>query len=209
MSANKIRGTLPGRTHKTGPGGLGPAAFAAWYRSEIISAWHSLDSKAVERLAQEVLAARRMGRQVFVMGNGGSAATASHIATDLSKTAAVPGKPPVKCLSLADNVPYITAIGNDLSFDDIFSRQLENLLKPKDLVILVSGSGNSPNLIKAAKFANRRGALTAGLLGFDGGKLKRLVKLVVLVASDQYGVIEDIHMGVGHILTFFLKQAKK
>ena len=118
------------------------------------------------------------------------------------------GRPQLACISLADNVPFITAIGNDLSFDDIFSRQLENLLGPKDVVMLVSGSGNSPNLLRAAEYANSKGALTVGLLGFDGGKLKGLVKVAVLVESDQYGVIEDLHMSIGHILTFFLKQRR-
>jgi D-sedoheptulose 7-phosphate isomerase len=111
-------------------------------------------------------------------------------------------------VSLTDNVPLITAIGNDLSFADIFSRQLENLLEPGDLLILITGSGNSPNLLKAAELARRRGARTAALLGFDGGRLKDLVQIKILVSSDQYGVIEDLHMSVGHILTFYLKQRK-
>lgn len=209
MSTTKrIRGTLPGRTHVTGPGGLDAPAFARWYRERISLAWQSLDLGAVARLASAVVEAQEKDRRVFVMGNGGSAATASHIATDLSKTAAVPGRKPVQCLSLADNAAYMTAIANDISFDAVFSRQLENLLKPKDVVILVSGSGNSPNLLEAARLANRRGALTAGLLGFDGGRLKPLVRLCLLVASDQYGVIEDVHMGIGHILTFYLKQRR-
>ena len=171
-------------------------------------AWRGLDLESVAKVASAILEARAAGRQVFVMGNGGSAAIASHIATDLCKTAAVPGAPLVKCISLTDNVPYITAIGNDLSFDRIFSRQLENLLKPKDVVILVSGSGNSANVLEAARLAKARGALTVGLLGFDGGKLKSMVDIPLLVASDQYGVIEDLHMGIGHILTFYLKQLK-
>ena len=204
-----MRGSLPGQVHKTGPGGLSAEAFARWYRGELAKAWDGLDLSAVAKAASAVLEARQAGRQVFTLGNGGSAATASHLATDLSKTAAVPGAPLVKCLALTDNTAYITAIGNDLSFDDIFSRQLENILEAGDVVVLISGSGNSPNLIKAARLANARGALTVGFLGFDGGRLKPLVRIPVLVASDQYGVIEDVHMGVGHILTFFLKQLKQ
>ncbi|MBI5200287.1 MAG: SIS domain-containing protein [Elusimicrobia bacterium] len=207
MSPNKaIRGTKPGATHVTGPGKLGAAAFARWYRARTVEQWEGLDVEGVARLAAWIVSAQEKGRQVFVMGNGGSAATASHIATDLSKTAHVHGKKPVKCLSLADNVAFITAIGNDLSFDDIFSRQLENVLGAGDVVLLVSGSGNSPNLLKAAALAKARGAKSAALLGFDGGKLKSKVDLALLVSSDQYGVIEDLHMSIGHILTFFLKQ---
>lgn len=207
MSANKkIRATVPGGFHATGPGGLSAEAFSRWYREEIVSQWQSLDLKSVSRVAEAIVEAQQKGRQVFVVGNGGSAATASHMATDLCKTAAAPGKPLLKCVSLADNVSFITAIGNDLSFDKIFVRQLENLLRPKDVVILISGSGNSANLLEAARYAIKRGALTVGLLGFDGGKLKSLVEIPLLVPCDQYGVIEDIHMGIGHILAFFLKQ---
>lgn len=206
MSPNKIRSTLPGRTHVTGPGGLSASEFAAWYRDRSLEQWGALDLRAIAELADWIVAAHEAGRQVLVMGNGGSAATASHMATDLCKTAHVAGRKPLKCLSLADNVSFITAIGNDLSFDDIFSRQLENAVGKGDVVLLISGSGNSPNLLKAAAFAKARGARTAALLGFDGGKLKKAVDLAVLVPSDQYGVIEDLHLSIGHILTFYLKQ---
>ncbi len=203
-----VKGTLPGRTHATGPGGLSAEAFARWYRDQSLAQWNGLDVGGVARLADVIVRAEKAGRQVFVMGNGGSAATASHIACDLCKTAATPKGPRLRCISLADNVSFITAIGNDLSFDDIFSRQLENLVQEGDVVVLVSGSGNSPNLLKAARFAKERGATVASLLGFDGGKLLAQSDISVLVASDQYGVIEDLHLSIGHILTFFLKQRR-
>ena len=210
MSANKkkIAGTKPGATHVTGPGGLKASDFSSWYRDQALAQWRGLDLKAVSELAEAVAECQDQGRQIFVIGNGGSAATASHLATDLCKTAAVKGRPLVKCVSLTDNVSFITAIGNDLSFDEIFSRQLENLIEPGDLLILISGSGNSPNLIRAAELAHRRGARTAALLGFDGGKLKEVARINILVSSNQYGVIEDLHLSVGHILTFYLKQRK-
>ena len=209
MSPNKpIKGTKPGQTHVTGLGGRSAAEFARWYRSLALEQWEGLDLDAVARLADWIVEAEKAGRTVWIMGNGGSAATASHMATDLSKTASVPGRTQVRAISVADNVAFITAIGNDLSFDDIFSRQLDNVLEKGDLVILISGSGNSPNLLKAAALAQSRGARTAALLGFDGGKLKGAVDLAVLVASDQYGVIEDFHLSICHILTFFLKQRK-
>lgn len=210
MSADKkIRGTKPGATHVTGKGGLGPKAFAEWYRERVKAQWDALDLEAVARLAEAVVAAQETGRAVYVMGNGGSAATASHWATDLSKTAERAGHPPVRCVSLADNVAYITAIGNDLSFDEIFSRQLRNVLEKGDLVILISGSGNSPNLLRAAELARERGATVAALLGFDGGALLALAHIPVLVPSDQYGCIEDLHMSVGHVLAFYLKQRER
>ncbi|MHB2025227.1 MAG: D-sedoheptulose-7-phosphate isomerase [Elusimicrobiota bacterium] len=210
MSAAKkqIKGTLPGRFHETGPGGQDAASFSNWYRDRILEQWKGLDVAAIERIAEVLTRAQDNGSQVFVIGNGGSAATASHMATDFSKTAAAAGKPILKCISLTDNVPFITAIGNDLSFDDIFARQMEGMLSPKDVVILVSGSGNSKNLIKAAQYANAAGACTIGLLGFDGGKLARMMSIALLIPSEQYGVIEDMHISVGHILTFYLKQRR-
>ena len=194
--------------HVTGPGGLSAAKFANWYRDQALSVWDELDLEAVERLAREVERCERQGRTIFVMGNGGSAATASHLATDLSKTAYVKGRKRIKCVSLADNAAYMTAIGNDLSYDEIFSFQLEGLVRKGDLVILVTGSGNSPNMLKAAAAAEKAGAVSAALLGFDGGRLKFAVDFHVLVASDQYGVIEDVHMSIGHIVTFWLKQRR-
>lgn len=202
----KIKGTKPGATHVVGAGGLDAKAFAVWYRERMKAQWDGLDLEAIARLAEAVVAAQEAGRSVYVMGNGGSAATASHWATDLSKTAEREGHPPLRCVSLADNVAYITAIGNDLSFDEIFARQLENLLQKGDLVVLISGSGNSPNLLRAAELARERGARVAALLGFDGGKLLGLAHVPVLVASDQYGCVEDVHMSIGHIVAFYLKQ---
>ena len=204
--ANKIKGTSPGQFRATGPKGLGIREFARWYRGREVAQWESLDLPAVERLARLLLDVRRRGRHVFVMGNGGSAATAASIAVDFSKTAATRGGRAWKCLSLSENAAFITAMSNDHTFDDIFIRQLDNLLQPGDAALLISGSGNSPNLVKAARFARQRGAKTAALLGFDGGKLMGLVDAPVLIASEDYGVIEDLHLAVSHIITFFLRQ---
>jgi D-sedoheptulose 7-phosphate isomerase len=209
MSANKkIAGTKPGATHVTGPGGLDARAFADWYRRLSVAQWRGLDLEAVAKLAEAVVKAERSGRTVYVMGNGGSAASASHIACDFSKTASVKGRKPLKCISLAENAAFITAVGNDISFDDVFSRQLENVLEKGDVVLLVTGSGNSPNMLKAARLARSRGAVTAALLGFDGGKLLKGVDIPVLVPCDQYGVVEDMHMAVCHVITFYLKQRR-
>jgi D-sedoheptulose 7-phosphate isomerase len=209
MSANNKTGsTKPGGTHVTGPGGQSASGFAAWYKDVALKCWQSLDLKAVERLSLEIERCEREGSTIWVMGNGGSAATASHLATDLSKTAYVKGRKRIKCVCLNDNAAYMTAIGNDLSFDSVFSEQLEGLIAPKDLVVLITGSGNSPNLLAAAAVAKKNGAVTASLLGFDGGKLKGQSDFYVLVDSDQYGVIEDFHMSVGHMAAFWLKQRK-
>ena len=192
----------------TGPGGLPPREFAQWYRDHEIEKWHELDLDAVARIAKVLEKAERKGSQVFVIGNGGSAATASHIATDWTKTAERRGKRLLRCLSLTDNVPFMTAIANDLGYDQVFVRQLESYLGRGDVVVIISGSGNSPNVVKAAKFARKKGAVTVGMTGFSGGKLRRLVDICLHVESDQYGVIEDLHMAAGSILAFYLKQRR-
>jgi D-sedoheptulose 7-phosphate isomerase len=204
----KIRGTKPGATHITGPGGLDVKAFASWYRDRTIEQWNRLDLAALAKVAAVVERAQAAGRFIWVCGNGGSAASAAHVGCDFGKTASRKGAKPLKCVSLSDNTAFMTAIGNDLSFDEIFSRQLENVVAKGDVVVLISGSGNSANLVAAAKLARRRGARVVSLLGFDGGKLKSLSDEVLLIPSDQYGVIEDLHMSVAHILTFYFKQKR-
>jgi D-sedoheptulose 7-phosphate isomerase len=164
--------------------------------------------EALARVAAVIEEAQSRGRFVWVCGNGGSAASAAHIGCDFGKTSAKPGFAPLKAISLSDNTAFMTAIGNDLSFGETFSRQLENVAAAGDVVVLITGSGNSENLLRAAKLAHERRAKVIGLLGFDGGKLKALCDEHLLVPSDQYGVIEDMHMAIAHILTFYLKQRK-
>lgn len=192
----------------TGPGGLSARKFAEWYRDLEIQKWQELDLGTIEAIAKALEGAEKRGKQVFVMGNGGSAATASHIATDWSKTAERVGKPLIRCMSLNDNVAFMTAIGNDLGYEHVFSRQMQNLLQRGDVVVIISGSGNSPNVIKAAEYAKEKGATTIGMTGFSGGKLRKIVDICLHIDSDQYGVIEDLHMAAGSILAFYLKQRK-
>ncbi len=206
--AKPVKGTRPGGYHALGPGGLSPAEFADWYRSQAVEQWRKLDLAALGRIAGMIEATRAAGRFIWVCGNGGSAASAAHIGCDFGKTAAVKGRKPLKAVSLCDNTAFMTAIGNDLSFDETFSRQLETVAAKGDMVLLISGSGNSPNLLRAAKTAKAKGLKVASLLGFDGGKLKALSDEWLLVPSDQYGVVEDMHMSIAHVLTFYLKQKK-
>ncbi|MEK7384103.1 MAG: SIS domain-containing protein [Elusimicrobiota bacterium] len=203
-----VSGTQPGATHVTGPGGLDAKGFARWYRDRSLEQWQALDLSALARVAAVLEEAQAKGRFVWVCGNGGSAATSAHVGCDFGKTAAKSGAKPLKAVSLSDNTAFMTAVGNDLSFDETFSRQLENVVASGDVVILITGSGNSRNLIRAAELSRARGAKVVGLLGFEGGKLKALCDESLLIASDQYGVIEDMHMAVAHILTFYLKQKK-
>jgi D-sedoheptulose 7-phosphate isomerase len=182
-----------------------PQAFARNYIRELTQNLKAYDLNELAAFARELERVRKQKRTVYIMGNGGSAATASHIANDFSKTASVDGCPRVKALSLADNVSLLTAIANDISYDEVFVEQMKTLLQPGDLVVLISGSGNSPNVVRAADYARERGIKVVGLLGFNGGKLKDKVDILLHVKSSQYGVVEDAHLSVGHMLSFYLK----
>jgi len=137
-------------------------------------------------------------KQVFVMGNGGSAATASHFASDLSKGTAVAGRRRFRVICLNDNLPVLTAIANDIGYDVIFSEQMRNLLRPGDVVVVVTGSGNSPNIIEALKCARSHSATTIGFLGFDGGRAKAMLDAYVHIECADYGLVEDLHYALGH-----------
>lgn len=189
-----------------GPGGLSASQFARWYRDHEIEMWQKVDLDVVSEIARVLEQAEQGGRQVFVMGNGGSAATASHIATDWSKTAERQGRRLLRCVCLNDNIAFMSAIANDLGYEEVFVRQLRNLLNKDDVAVFISGSGNSPNIVKAANYAKETGAVTVGMTGFTGGALRKIVDHCFHVQSEQYGVIEDLHMAVGSILAFYLKQ---
>ncbi|WOB07273.1 SIS domain-containing protein [Piscinibacter gummiphilus] len=208
IQEKKTPGLAASNMTGTGPGGLSVRAFAEWYRDRELEQWERFDYAALEKIAKAIEKVEKSGKTIFVMGNGGSAATASHIATDWSKTAERVNKPLIRCISLNDNTAFMTAIGNDLGYDEIFARQLRNLCGKGDLVVIISGSGNSPSVLKANDYAKSVGATTVGLTGFTGGKLRKDVDICFHVESDQYGVIEDMHMAAGSILAFYLKQRK-
>jgi phosphoheptose isomerase/UTP-glucose-1-phosphate uridylyltransferase len=158
-----------------------------------------LDRGAIEQVALELLGALRRERAVFLIGNGGSAATASHIAVDLSKLI-VPGHPRFRAIALTDNVPVITAWANDTHYDHVFSEQLRNLCQPGDLVIAISCSGNSPNVLNGARVAREMGARVVGFTGDGGGALAGLVDVCVHAPLAYIGQQEDIHMILDHLL---------
>jgi D-sedoheptulose 7-phosphate isomerase len=146
------------------------------------------------------------GHRIFVMGNGGSAATASHFALDLSKNTIMPGAPRVKAISLTDHVPLITAWSNDTHYEHIFAEQLANMIEPGDVVIGISASGNSANVINAVKLARQNRAATIGLLGARGGKLKDLVDACVLAPGQNIEQEEDAHMILTHVITRHMRE---
>ena len=164
-----------------------------------------LDLAEIERMVDLLEDTRRAGRQVFVFGNGGSAATASHMACDLSKTASSPGGPRLKTIALTDNVPLITAIANDLAYEDVFVEQMATLWCEGDVALAISASGNSPNVLKAARYARAHGGETIAFTGFGGGALAALASLKVVLSSHDYGVVEDMHSILNHMITRALR----
>jgi D-sedoheptulose 7-phosphate isomerase len=146
------------------------------------------------------------GHRIFVMGNGGSAATASHFALDLSKNTIIAGAPRVKAISLTDHVPLITAWSNDTHYEHIFEEQLANMIEPGDVVIGISASGNSANVINAVKLARQNRAATIGLLGAKGGKLKDMVDAYVLAPGQNIEQEEDAHMILTHVITRHMRE---
>lgn len=141
-------------------------------------------------------------RGIFVCGNGGSAANASHFVTDLGKGASDKLHKPFRCMSLNDNSPWLTALGNDYSYDDVYARQLANFARPGDILLVMSVSGNSPNLLQAVAWARRRGMYTVALLGGYRGQLADLVDMAVVVDDRHFGRVEDAHMGICHMVCF-------
>ena len=175
---------------------------ADFYLKKVEAALAALDRAAVAEFVAELTAARDRGGWIYTCGNGGSAMTASHFVGDLMKGASY-GKPSrFKAHCLADNSPTLLAYANDVSYDEVFVEPLVNLLTPDDLVVGISGSGNSPNVVKAIEYANSRGAVTVGLCGYDGGKLKQAARHSVHVALHDMLVVEDVHMALCHLAVF-------
>ncbi|MAE66226.1 MAG: sugar isomerase [Phycisphaeraceae bacterium] len=161
----------------------------------------AIDTDAIDRYARTLYEAWRDDRAVFVFGNGGSASTASHHVCDYVKTASVEGRRRLRAFSLVDNVGLLTAIGNDLSFDDTFVLPLETMAKPGDVAIAISCSGNSPNVVRACRWAKDHGLTIVALSGFEGGAMAALADLHINVPNDNYGIIEDMHLSIGHMVT--------
>ncbi|MHB8992802.1 MAG: D-sedoheptulose-7-phosphate isomerase [Chloroflexota bacterium] len=177
------------------------------YLNEVAEMVRNLPRKDIWRVVEAVREVREHRRQLFLLGNGGSAATASHMATDLAKTSLVPGVNRIKAIALTDNVPLMTAWANDVSYEEVFAEQLANLVQPGDLVIALSGSGNSPNVLRAVEVAGEHGAKTVGFTGQPGGKLKGMVDISVVVPSRRIEQAEDAHLILDHAVSVALREA--
>lgn len=170
------------------------------YLDLVAKAIAELPEDKVQDMVDTLKAAHAEGRQVFLLGNGGSAATASHVAEDLQKGVKEHTGKRFKVTALTDATPLICAWANDSGYECIFAEQLDTFLEPGDIVIAISGSGNSPNVINAVEKANAMGAVTIGWSGFEGGKLAQLAQKSIVVPSDSMQRIEDVHLVLGHIL---------
>jgi D-sedoheptulose 7-phosphate isomerase len=183
----------------------GTRDFIESYLTRVARTVLSVDPNDIEEAIGMLSTARALGKRIFIFGNGGSAATASHFACDLAKGSAGNGGEPLKVISLTDNVPLMTAYANDADYSAIFSMQLEPLVEQGDLVIGISGSGNSPNVLRAIEAANLHGAVTLALTGFDGGTLMKLASHSIHVASQNMQHVEDVHMVLVHLMSSALR----
>ncbi len=163
-----------------------------------------IDSEALEKVYAVLEETLKTGGRVLVAGNGGSAAIADHLGCDWMKSTRAKGEPVLRVYSLVSNVPLSSAIANDFGYEQIFAAQLDMLAEPGDLCVLISSSGNSPNIIAAAKKAHEMGIDVVGMTGFDGGELSRLADVNLHVNSANYGIVEDCHQALMHALSQFL-----
>lgn len=176
------------------------------YVNELKNTLDNLPLAEMKQVIHVLHQARMSGRKVFILGNGGSASTASHFVCDLGKNTRLPGYPNFKVIGLADNMSIFSAYANDEGYDSVFANQLENLLEPGDIVIGISTSGQSPNVLKAIDLANRQGATTIGLTGYDGGRLGHMVDIELRVMSDCIERVEDVHLVFDHMITKVLRE---
>ncbi|MBV9266707.1 MAG: SIS domain-containing protein [Acidobacteriaceae bacterium] len=172
------------------------------YKQQLLDTIESIDLKAVTRAISWIREARDAGRHIFTCGNGGSASTASHFACDMVKGASYGSEKRFRIMALTDSLPTLTAYSNDLSYSDVFAEQLKNFAEPGDIVLAISGSGNSLNVLRAVEYATGAGCRTIGLTGRDGGALGKMVELEIRVPVQHMGRIEDAHLIACHLIAY-------
>jgi D-sedoheptulose 7-phosphate isomerase len=177
-------------------------SFLASYRQQLLSTLGSIDTARVAEAIQWMSGARDAGRSIFVAGNGGSAATAGHFACDMVKGASLVGRARFRIVALGQNAPTLTAYSNDLSYADALVEELKNFAQAGDIYMAISGSGNSPNVVRAMEYANSIGCRTLALTGRDGGKLGALAELNIHVPEPHMGRIEDAHHVICHMICY-------
>jgi D-sedoheptulose 7-phosphate isomerase len=183
--------------------------FPELYRRDAIRAIESVDLENVNQAIELFREARRQGRHIFVCGNGGSASTASHFVCDILKGASFNRAERFRITALTDSLSTLTAYSNDVSYECVFAEQLKNFAQTGDLVIAISGSGNSPNVLRAVEYGNQIGCSTIALTGRDGGKLGPLATLHIQVPHHHMGRIEDAHMMILHMIGYYFMEAEQ
>ncbi len=178
------------------------------YLNNLVDTINALDINEIETFINVVHHAKECQNTIFIMGNGGSAATASHFVCDFNKGASINSEKRFKVICLNDNLPTMMAWANDISYEEIFVEQLKNFLNPNDVVIGISGSGNSKNILKAIEYANANGAITIGWTGYDGGVLRRISKYSINANVNNMQISEDIHMILDHLIMSVLCEVK-
>jgi len=178
----------------------------AQYLAAVAAVIPLLPQEQIARVVEAIEDARRLGRKIMVFGNGGSSSTATHFASDLAKGAISRGKKRIRAICLNDNTALLTAWANDTAYDQVFAEQLENLAELGDLVIAISGSGNSPNILSGIRKAKEKGARTIGFAAFDGGQLKDMVDIALVVPCHNMRQAEDLHLILEHVITACLSQ---
>lgn len=170
-----------------------------FYLRDVSKLLAELPVETIRQVVDRVLEAYQNDRRLILLGNGGSAATASHLVADFQKMIYLAGGKPFRAMACTDSMPLVTAWGNDTDYANVFAEQVRTWAEPGDVVLAISGSGNSPNVLKAVDVARERGATTIGLSGFAGGALAGKVDLSIVVPSDNMQRIEDVHMILGHL----------
>jgi D-sedoheptulose 7-phosphate isomerase len=183
--------------------------FPEQYKTNLLQTIEAIDLAKVNQAIEWFKEARDQGKHIFVCGNGGSASTASHFACDIVKGASFNRASRFKILALTDQLPTLTAYANDVSYECVFVEPLKNFAEPGDLFMGISGSGNSPNVLRAAEYANAAGCRTLALTGRDGGRLGPLAQLNIQVPVPHMGRIEDAHMVVCHMIGYYFMDAEK
>lgn len=178
-------------------------AFVENYIAQNLTLLKSLDAGTISRIITEFGKARDARKRIYAIGNGGSASTASHFVNDMGKGASIGRETRFKTIPLTDNVEWMTALSNDLCYEDVYVEQLKNFAEPGDVLLAISGSGNSENVLRAVRYANEVGCVTIGFTGFEGGKLRELVQHCVVIPSDHMGRIEDMHLILQHMICYY------
>jgi D-sedoheptulose 7-phosphate isomerase len=187
----------------------GELDFTELYKADLLRSIETIDLEKVRQAIAILSQARNEGRQIFVCGNGGSASTASHFVCDMVKGASFGRERRFRMMALNDSLPTLTAYSNDVCYDCVFTEQLKNFARPGDVVMAISGSGNSPNVLRAVEYGNSIGCQTIAMTGRDGGKLGALAQLNIQVSHPHMGHIEDGHVVVMHMICYYFMEGER